>query len=184
MKRGADFACEHFVKVATRMPHNGVIMCEGRVEDPLPFDMEPTCGPGGIYFCRMRDVGRWIDFYCGDAHVVFDVTLDDDEPVVEVDDDKLKSHTITLSNRRFIWDNHELCLAAVQYCGLALRCVQHPTPEICLAAVQQNGLALKYVKDQTPGICLAAMQQNEHALKFVRDPTLVRDPTPERMVKM
>ncbi len=171
MKRGADFAGERLVKVAKRTPHNGVEMREGRVEDPLPFDPDPTCGPGGIYFCRERDVGRWIDFYEDKAAAVFDVTLDDDEPVIEVGNDKLKSHAVTLSNRRSIWDNQELCLAAVQQKGCALQYVKEQTPEICLAAVRENGYALHYVNEQTPEICMASVQRSGYTLEYVENQT-------------
>ena len=46
------------------------------------------------------------------------------------------------------------------------------TPEICMAAVQQDGEALKYVKVQTPEICLAAIQYDENNLKLVREQSL------------
>ncbi|MGN1038120.1 MAG: DUF4116 domain-containing protein, partial [Mailhella sp.] len=38
------------------------------------------------------------------------------------------------------------------------------TPELCMAAVQQDGMALKFVRQQTLELCLAAVQQNGMAL--------------------
>lgn len=46
------------------------------------------------------------------------------------------------------------------------------TEDICLAAVQQNGKALKYVEDKTLEICLAAVTQNNEALRFIKDPEM------------
>ena len=46
------------------------------------------------------------------------------------------------------------------------------TQEICLAAVNKCGLALKYVKEQTPEICLAAAKQNWKAFRFVKQEIL------------
>ena len=63
----------------------------------------------------------------------------------------------------------ELCLAAVQQNGQALKHVKEQTPELCLAAVQQNGLVLKHVKEQTPELCMAAVQQNNKALDYVKN---------------
>ena len=41
-------------------------------------------------------------------------------------------------------------LERVKEDGMELQNIQNQTPEICLAAVQKNGYALKYVKEQTP----------------------------------
>jgi hypothetical protein len=65
----------------------------------------------------------------------------------------------------------EICLAAVQQTGQALRYVKQQTLEICLAAVQQDGWALEYVKQQTPELCLAAVQQCGWALQYVKQQT-------------
>lgn len=53
-----------------------------------------------------------------------------------------------------------------------LEFVKDQTPEICLAAVNKCGLALKYVKEQTPEICLAAAKQNWKAFRFVKQEIL------------
>ena len=45
--------------------------------------------------------------------------------------------------------------------------VKEQTEEICLAAVQQNGLALKYVKEQTELICSEAVRQDKCAIIYV-----------------
>ena len=50
------------------------------------------------------------------------------------------------------------------------RSVKEQTHEICLAAVQYDGLALRFVKEQTPELCLAAIQRDENALQYVRIP--------------
>jgi len=41
----------------------------------------------------------------------------------------------------------------------SLAYVRDQTPEICKAAVEQDGYALKYVEDQTPEICKAAVER-------------------------
>ena len=64
--------------------------------------------------------------------------------------------------------DEELCLAAVQTDGLALRHVRRQTPEICLAAVLEDGEALEFVQEQTPALCRAAVMQNGLALRFVK----------------
>lgn len=63
----------------------------------------------------------------------------------------------------------EICLAAVQHHGYALRYVKEQTPEICLAAVKQTGYVLQYVKEQTPEICIAAVKQDGDALQYVEE---------------
>jgi hypothetical protein len=170
-QRGADFAGEHFVKVVTREPHFGVTYHEGRVTDPLAFNTDPTCEAGGLYFCRLCDVGSWINFFGRRAYAVYDVALDEDEPVVRVGDDKFKAHSIVLSGFRTIWDNKDLCLAAVAENCSALHFVINQTPEMCLAAVKQEGMMLHCVTDQTPEICLSAVEQEGFALQYVDEQT-------------
>lgn len=63
----------------------------------------------------------------------------------------------------------EICLAAVQKDGRALKYVKQQTPEICLAAVNERGIAVKYVKNQTEKICLAAVRETKFALRYIED---------------
>ncbi|MEG1801754.1 MAG: DUF4116 domain-containing protein, partial [Oscillospiraceae bacterium] len=66
----------------------------------------------------------------------------------------------------------EICMAAVQNYGGALKYVKEQTPELCMAAVVQNYVwALEYVKEQTPEICMAAVQNNWGTLQYVKEQT-------------
>ena len=56
---------------------------------------------------------------------------------------------------------------------LAIR--KRSTTEICLAAVEQNGNALRYVQDQTTEICLEAVEQSGNALQYVDSKFFLED---------
>lgn len=41
------------------------------------------------------------------------------------------------------------------------------TPDICLAAVESDGMALRFVRHQTEDICKAAVKSNPEAARFI-----------------
>jgi hypothetical protein len=47
--------------------------------------------------------------------------------------------------------------------------IENPTPELCMAAVQQNGMALRMISTefQTLEIAIAAVKQNREAIRYV-----------------
>lgn len=61
----------------------------------------------------------------------------------------------------------EICLAAVQNCGMALFAVHSQTPVICRASIKQNPHALQFVRDQTAEICLLAYSMDPTSVKHV-----------------
>ena len=71
----------------------------------------------------------------------------------------------------YIFQNEEICMAAVKEDGWALLYVEHQNAEICMAAVKQAGFALQYVKEQTLDICMTAVKQHGLALQYVKQQT-------------
>jgi hypothetical protein len=162
----------HYVKLTNKeCYHNGFKYDEGLNTDIHPFNALKVCRKGGLYFCRYKDFVKWIN-YCrkGSMYWIWDVTIPERTEVIDMGD-KLKAHSIILSNKRCIWDNKELCLKAVKQDYRALYYVKKQTEEICLEAVKQNGLSLWFVKKQTEEICLEAVKQNGNALKYVEEHT-------------
>jgi len=80
--------------------------------------------------------------------------------------DAVRRDGLVLSQVSLIHKTPELCLAAVQQNGLALRWVTRQTTDICMAAICQNGMALEHANHRSRELCLAAIQQNGDALKF------------------
>jgi hypothetical protein len=162
----------HYVKLTNeKCCHNGFKYEEGLNTDIHPFNTERVCDKGGLYFCRYQNFAKWIN-YSNEYNMywIWDVTIPERTEVIDMGD-KLKAHSITLSNKRSIWDNKELCLEAVKHNGYALWYVKKQTEELCLEAVKQDGQVLKYVKEQTTEICLEAVKQNGCALKYVKEQT-------------
>lgn len=82
------------------------------------------CVEGGLYFCRYENFGLWVNYNGnGPMEYIWDVNIPESEKVVDMNN-KLKAHSIILSNKRSIWDNYELCLEAVKQNGSALQCVR------------------------------------------------------------
>jgi hypothetical protein len=53
--------------------------------------------------------------------------------------------------------------------GLAIINIKDPSPELCLAAVQQNGMALRMISAeyQTLELAIAAVKQDKNAIRYV-----------------
>ena len=153
--------------------HHGLTYRDGLNEDPIAFNPEGQCRPGGMYFFSKEQLPNFHRF-CFFIKYVRKVTFPDDARIYS-EEGKYKANKFILGPRKkFYLDDFfslEICLAAVKESGDALWCVKQQTPEICLAAVQQNGLALEYVREQTPEICLAAVKENGYALEYVKDQT-------------
>jgi hypothetical protein len=162
----------HYVKLTNKgCCHNGFQYKEGLNTDIHPFNTEKVCDKDGLYFCRYKDFPKWINYSLeGDMYWIWDVTIPEGTEVIDMGD-KLKSHSIMLSNRRCIWNNKELCLEAVKQDGDALYHVEEQITELCLEAVKQDGHALEFVEEQTTEICLEAVKQNGIALFHVKEQT-------------
>ena len=150
--------------------HNGYQYKEGLNCLNGKFNSKKICGPGGLYFCDEKDIGKWISYSDKVMHYIWDVTLLDDSKLVDMGN-KLKTDKFILQNKRTIWDNNELCKLAVQKHGWALQFVDHQTDEICKIAVKQDGHALKHVDHQTEEICKLAVRRNGYSLQYVKDQT-------------
>ena len=170
--------------------HNGFKFEWGLNVDTLEFNESEECGPGGLYFCKYEDVGKWIS-YKGQPEIkyMWDVTIPDYSKVI-IMKNKIKASSIILSNKQAIWKNQDLyleitkqnkhalqflkeqtediCLAIVKQCGCALKHVENQTVKICFEAVKQDGCALQFVHYQTEKMCLEAVKQNGKALEYVR----------------
>ena len=187
-----------FVKLTNQSEnHHGCHFQTGLNTDPMPFDPQGNCKPGGIYFCLMEKIPMWLNYSLLPMIYCRLVTIPDNAQVW-VENDKFKADQIILGERQeigdlTIWEDSEyclravktnmyaleyvkqqtpdICLEAVKKQGSALQFIKNPTMEINLAAVGQNGWALKYVKDQTPEICIVAVQKDGMALQFVEQQT-------------
>ena len=157
-----------------------------------PFDSEPGCGPGGLYYCEAQNVDEHMHYI--EPDLIADVTIPPGARTVTMAK-KSKSDRVILSNIRPMdewsaFDDEEfvssymdirnipeskrsetIYLAAVKENGYALKHVPEDkrTKELCLAAVKENGHAIRYVpEDQlSKEICLAAVTQNGYTLECV-----------------
>lgn len=167
--KGIDYEDEELIKLTNRISwHNGVQYEIGLNTDILDFNPRRDCRRGGLYVCRKRDIGRWINCN-GFMEYAYTVAFPDDEDVVDMGD-KLKAHSIILSDKRYIWQDKELCLIIAQFNGDMIKYMDNVDHDIRMAAVGQYGMALRFIVDQTEEMCLVAVKQSglaiEHA-KFI-----------------
>jgi len=163
-----------------RCIHNKCKFTAGLNVDFLPFNTHKMCGPGGLYFCKYEDLGKWVVYNNTPMFYLWDVEIPEGEQVVNMGT-MLKCHSLILSNKQTLWDNNEICLKAVKQHGGTLQYVKTQTEKLCLEAVKNYGLALQFVNlngsffkmnyKQTPEICLAAVTQYGKALWFVKKQT-------------
>lgn len=176
------------------LTHYGFTYQPGLNVDTVPFNPEPVCGAGGLYFAHQTHIVPFLSY----GSLIARVTLPSDARWVAVDEDKFKADRIVLSdiqpwkdselwrdevfcrkavkyNGAFlqfvVQQTRELCLSAVQRFGDDVYFVRHPTEEICLAAVQAESRALQYITNPSEKVALAAVQQNGLMLQFVPHPT-------------
>lgn len=95
---------EKYVKVMNnKCCHYGMQYKDGLNEDIHPFVSKETCGKGGLYFCKLRDIHNWIHICYQWMEYIWDVEIPEGEEIIDMGD-KLKAHRIILSNKRNIWD--------------------------------------------------------------------------------
>jgi hypothetical protein len=150
--------------------HNDFEYKEGLNIDELEFDSRHACGPGGLYFCDYKDMGRWAQYNKKIMMYIWDVVIPNDAQVIYMTY-KIKCDKFVLANKKPIWSNYHMCLEMVKQNGLAVQFVKEQTKEICLEAVKQNGYALRYIKKQTEELCLEAVKLYGYALKYVKEQT-------------
>lgn len=173
-----------------RMRHRNLQYVDGITYDSIPFDPSGSCGPGGVYWTRLKHIRNFLDF----GTIVADV-----KPLGRIYTDpagqKWKSEGVELTNFRHIctlsiWTDEERsrlakceplilvpgfvqtkksCLETVTKSGMMLQFVRKEfrTPAVCMAAVQENGFALKYVPNRTHSLCFSAVHNEGFAILFV-----------------
>ena len=165
-----------FVKLTNREEkHNGFEFKSGLNVDIIPFNPKDSCRAGGIYFCELGKLSKWLEYGYQKMYYARYVSIPDDAQVYE-EEDKWKADSLVLGEREEIsklrvWDDEKYCMEAVRQNGSALQYVRDQRETICLEAVRENGYALKYVNNQTEEISLEAVKESGLALKYVRDRT-------------
>ena len=136
---------EEYVKITNiNNINNNFTFKEGLNEDIYELNEKEKCSQGGLYFCRFKDIGRWIEKYGKNCNI-WRVSIPNGEKVIDYND-KLKAKRIILSDCQSVYENYEICKLAVQENGLALQFVKNQTEKICELAVQQDEIALQFVK--------------------------------------
>ena len=88
--------------------HNDMIFKEGLNMDENKFEHARSCGPGGIYFCRVEDMHLWFDYSSTPMVYMWDVKIPDDARTVMYCT-KLKTNKIILSNKQKNLGPHLCC---------------------------------------------------------------------------
>lgn len=83
--------------------HNGFQYMAGLNID-TNFKYDKSCGPDGLYFCRLDDMHKWLNYSSMPMMYVWDVVIPNDAKTI-VYKDKLKSDRFILSNKRLIADH-------------------------------------------------------------------------------
>ena len=53
---------KRFFKIVNTFGHRGMFYKNGVNEDIVPFDEEPTCGRGGLYFTDLQNILSFLDY--------------------------------------------------------------------------------------------------------------------------
>lgn len=186
-----EYSPDEYVKITNGNRMNyGFFYKEGKNEDKHGFDPHTECGRGGLYFCRFANFHKWVNYYDSDC-LIWRVSLSKKEHIIDYGE-KLKAHTIYLSDpypvysdpelRRIAIENNgltlkhipaeeqteDLCISAIRHNTNAVVFVADQTPKICRLALSADGILLKHIKEQTEQLCLQAVTQNGLALKYAK----------------
>jgi len=102
---------DQFVKLTNPDGINyGFQFKKGLNEDIHELNRNEECAEGGFYFCRFKDVGKWIYNY-NDA-LIWKVEIPEEEEVIEYEN-KLKTKRIILSDPKKAYEDYEICKIAV-----------------------------------------------------------------------
>jgi hypothetical protein len=176
---GAEFNKEYegreFIKLTNESEiHNNYQFKTGLNIDSVSFDPTGNCRAGGLYFCLLDELSRWLHYSYEKPMFYARVVTVPMDARVWIEEDKFKADRFILGDHVVIgdldvWTDANYCLRACQLNGFALKYVKNQTEMINLQAVRQNGHALQFVKEQTEEINLRACKSDGCALQYVKE---------------
>ena len=138
------------------MIHYDFVWKEGLNVLKEPFNSEPGCGPGGLYYCEAQNVDEHIQYI--EPRLIADVTIPPGVRTVAMAT-KSKSDKVVLSNIRPIdewsaFDDEEFLDSYMDFANIP---ESKRSEKIYLAAVKDAGYALSHVPEdkRKKDICLA-----------------------------
>lgn len=152
---GLDFNQKYekyrFVKLTNYLEnHNGFQFQTGLNIDSVGWNDSGECEGGGIYFCEVGKLSRWLN-YSRNSMIYYRLVTIPYDALVWVERDKFKANRIILGERHQIsdleeWNDLSYCMEAVRQNVCALEYVS----EIAkfYLEVGENGAALQYVKNE------------------------------------
>ncbi len=172
----------HYVKLTNKTCiHNGFEFKEGLNTDTIPFNIDKECCAGGIYFCRLDDIFRWLNYNNMEMYYIWDVKIPkvderENDVKVMIYENKIKASSIILSNKRKIedldiWNKLDFQLKAIKWGGYSIQYIKNPSEEIKLEAVKKDGNVIRYIKYPSEEIQLAATRQDGLAIQYIKDPS-------------
>lgn len=126
---------------------------EGLMELEEPFNTDPTCGEGGLYFCEEKDLAYWITSYNNnELGFIAEITLCPDSRVVKMKD-KLKTDKFIVGRLQPIQEFLTLERIQTMNCMERTGILQHlpeslRTPDIWLKIIKDNCSFFKQVPEQ------------------------------------
>jgi hypothetical protein len=158
-----------WVKVTNeKMMHNEYQYKIGENEDVHDLLMN-DCSRGGLYFCPLDVIGKWMSLGNGYHEVTFS-----DVERVWVEENKCKAKRIVLGEKvLFINMPIEICKIAAAENGCYIEYMsdeRRNDPEICKIAAQSNGNSIQYMNEErknNPEICKIAAQSSGDSIRFM-----------------
>lgn len=147
---------------------------EGLMELEEPFNTDPTCGEGGLYFCEEKDLAYWITLYNNnELGFIAEITLCPDSRVVKMKD-KLKTDKFIVGRLQPIQEFLTLERIQTMNCMEQTGILQHlpeslRTPDIWLKLIKDNSSFFKQVPEQivTDEFIHSAVSCNPYVLVLI-----------------
>jgi hypothetical protein len=127
-----------FVKLTTESEnHNGFQFKTGRNVDTVEFDPTGECKKGGIYFCEIDKIARWVH-YSDKLCVNYREVIIESDAQVYIERDKFKADKIILLEKMEIWSDEKICKIIVSQDPSKWKFIKNQIKEICKPDPVQN----------------------------------------------
>jgi hypothetical protein len=179
------FGSKQYVKLTREScVHNSYLYKDGLNTDTKEFNPDKTCNEGGFHFCARVDFVKWLLYtnVNDPMYYIWDVIIPDNALVTIMDGGIIKCNQFILCNKRFIWNNYDMCKEIVQTEGLMLHYVEQKiqTDDLCKEALRKDIRAIGFVIKPTHEVYMEYVRLNVKNIENIPDHEL----TPELCVKL
>lgn len=131
-----------------------------------------ACSEGGLYFCDVNELYRYILSYGS----LFSYVKIPNDAEVYIEKNKFKSNKIILQKIQHICELRELkdsnyVLNLIKKNPMSLKYIDEQTKEICDLAISLDPFSIQFIKNQTKELCELAISKDLRTIAHIKNKT-------------